>query len=144
MVGNRLGTDLLWLLVGALLAVAVMVFVRTTGIPPAEGPLVAVAFLVGGVGFAVVALVVLVRAVGLRGAALLRVVVLLLAGATLWDGVAIAAAPDWYGGEGPRLATSAAMILFGAGVLLLGAVAVADRDRREVAPVERAGTRQRA
>lgn len=143
MVRNRLGTDLVCVLAGVLLAVAVMVIVRTTGIPPADGPLVAVAFVVGGGVFTAVALAVLVGAIGLRGPDLLRVVALLLVGATLWDGLAIAAAPGWYGGEGPRLATSAAMILFGVGVLLLATIALADRDRREVAPAERAGTRQR-
>ena len=62
------------------------------------------------------------------GVALLRAVALMLAGATLWDGVAIAAAPGWYGGEASPLTAAAAFILFGVGVLLLVAVVLADRD----------------
>lgn len=52
----------------------------------------------------------------------------MVAGATLWDGVAIAAAPGWYGGEASQVSAAAALILFGVGVLLLAAVVLADRD----------------
>jgi hypothetical protein len=52
----------------------------------------------------------------------------------LWDGVAIAAAPGWYGGEASSLSAAAALILFGVGVLLLVAVVLADRDPLLAAP----------
>ena len=121
-----------WVLVGVVLAVALMTVVRLAAVPPVGGPGLAVSFVVGSAVFCLA--FPLLRGLRVHGPALLRAVALMLAGATLWDGVAIAAAPGWYGGEASSLTAAAALILFGVGVLLLVAVVLADHDPTPVAP----------
>lgn len=126
MTGRRVrGADLRWVAGGAGLAVLVMLALRVTGLPPTGGWGLAVTM----AALAAVFLLAfpLLERVGVRGPGMLRAVVLMLAGATLWDGMAIASAPAWYGGEGTVVSAAAATILFGVGVLLLVAVPLADR-----------------